>query len=69
MKVIEFRKILKDENFDNYYNDNHAWSRIYEYPLIISEVKKYIKKDWDLRNMSKKYDKTLMPRQKKGVIK
>ena len=38
-------------------------------PKRITTLKKYIKKDWDLRNMSKKYDKTLMPRQKKGVIK
>mgnify|MGYP001159686552 CR=1 FL=1 len=52
MKVIEFRKILKNETYDNYYNDNHAWSRIYEYPLIISKIKKYLKEDSVIHNSS-----------------
>ena len=33
-------------------------------PSSISILKKQIKEDWDLRNMLKKYDKTLIPNDK-----
>ena len=44
MEVIEFRKILTSDIYDNQYNDGCAWSRPYEYPLVMNYVKKYIKK-------------------------
>ena len=43
MEIIEFRKILTSDTYDDYYNDNLSWSRIYEYPLIISTVKRFYK--------------------------
>ena len=52
MEVIEFRKILTNDIYDNYYNDGFAWSRIYEYPLVISIIKKYYKEDYKIHNSS-----------------
>jgi SAM-dependent methyltransferase len=39
MKVLEFRKIRKDDLYDLKYN---WWSRIYEYPLVIESIDKYM---------------------------
>ena len=46
--------------------DYHGWianviTDICNDPSKISTLKKQIKEDWDLRNMLKKYDKTLIP--------
>lgn len=38
MEVLEFRKITLDDRFDK---DYKAWSRIYEYPLVLEMIKKY----------------------------
>ena len=35
MNVLEFRKITTQDDVDHYYNDGHAWSRVYEYPFVI----------------------------------
>jgi len=50
-------------------NDYHKWisnviTDICNNPSEISILKKQIKEDWDLRNMLKKYDKTLIPNDK-----
>ena len=49
--------------------DYHKWianviTDICNDPSEISILKKQIKEDWDLRNMLKKYDKTLIPNDK-----
>ena len=49
--------------------DYHRWianviTDICNDPSEISTLKKQIKEDWDLRNMLKKYDKTLIPNDK-----
>ena len=53
-KIIEFR--LLDSNNDNYnleYNDGYAWSRIYEYPIVLNYIKKLNnKKDPYIHNSS-----------------
>jgi len=38
MKILEFRKIRRSDRCDEKYV---AWSRIYEYPLIMDMIKKY----------------------------
>lgn len=38
MKVLEFRKIQTSDRADKKYE---AWSRIYEYPLVLDMIKKY----------------------------
>ena len=52
MEVLEFRKILISDIYDNYYNDGFAWSRIYEYPLVISIIKEYYKENSMIHNSS-----------------
>jgi hypothetical protein len=44
-EVLEFRKINRNDIFDHSYNDGFAWSRIYEYPLVLNEIEKYFKDD------------------------
>ena len=49
--------------------DYHRWianviTDICNNPNHISILKKQIKEDWDLRNMLKKYDNTLIPKQR-----
>ena len=49
--------------------DYHKWianviTDICNDPSEISILKKQIKEDWDLRNMLKKYDNTLIPKQR-----
>ena len=43
MKVLEFRKLSTEDRFDEKYNDGSAWSRPYEYPLVIDWVKRFYK--------------------------
>ena len=50
-------------------DDYHKWianviADICNDPSSISILKKQIKEDWDLRNMLKKYDNTLIPKQR-----
>ena len=50
-------------------DDYHKWianviTDICNDPSSISILKKQIKEDWDLRNMLKKYDNTLIPKQR-----
>ena len=39
-KAIEFRLLDTSDINDMHYNDGYAWSRIYEYPLVLSYIKK-----------------------------
>lgn len=39
LNVLEFRKLTTSDVFDDFYNDGYAWSRIYEYPAVISRIK------------------------------
>ena len=50
MEIIEFRKILTNDIYDDYYSDGVAWSRIYEYPLVLNAVKKYYQKGYKIHN-------------------
>lgn len=52
MKVLEFRKLSTEDRFDEKYNDGSAWSRPYEYPLVIDWIKKYYKKGDSVHNSS-----------------
>jgi SAM-dependent methyltransferase len=38
MKLIEFRLINLDDNYVDKFNDGSAWSRVYEYPLVLSKL-------------------------------
>jgi hypothetical protein len=54
-KILEFRKIntkdINDKSFlkykidDKIFEDVWAWSRVYEYPLVISKIKEYFGED------------------------
>ena len=54
LEVIDFRKINTKDPYDDHYNDGEAWSRVYEYSLVIDEIKKNfkIKKDSFIHNTS-----------------
>lgn len=41
MELLEFRKVNVLDKYDESFNDGFAWSRIYEYPLVISLIEKY----------------------------
>jgi hypothetical protein len=38
MKILEFRKLNLDDNYNDYFNNGFACSRIYEYPLVINLI-------------------------------
>ena len=40
-QLLDFRKINLSDEYSNNFNDGMAWSRVYEYPLVINEIKKY----------------------------
>ena len=40
MKVLEFRRLSIEDKYDSLYEDGFAWSRPYEYPLVIEWIKK-----------------------------
>jgi hypothetical protein len=40
MKVLEFRKITTNDEYNDYYNDGYAWSRVYEYQLVLDTILK-----------------------------
>ena len=52
MEVLEFRKITTEDEYDDYYNDNSCWSRVYEYPLVLKTIKKLYKKGQLIHNTS-----------------
>ena len=39
MELLTFRKIVTDDDADLLYDDGTTWSRIYEYPLVLKELK------------------------------
>jgi SAM-dependent methyltransferase len=39
MKVIEFRLLNLSDDYGDKFNDGSAWSRVYEYPLVIKKLK------------------------------
>jgi SAM-dependent methyltransferase len=41
MEIIEFRKITTDDTYNSRYNDGSAWSRVYEYQLVLDNIKKH----------------------------
>jgi SAM-dependent methyltransferase len=57
-KILEFRKInindINDKSFlkykinDEVHDDIWAWSRVYEYPLVISKIKEYFGENYDI---------------------
>lgn len=52
MKVIDFRYVTTDDIYDEYYNDGYAWSRVYEYPLVLNTIKKYYNDNSLIHNSS-----------------
>lgn len=40
MKTITFRSINLDDIYDQDLTDEYSWSRVYEYPLVVQEIKK-----------------------------
>jgi|TARA_B110000438_G_scaffold289863_1_gene324911 hypothetical protein len=50
LEVLKFRKISTKDDYDEKYNDGEAWSRLYEYPLVINEIKKYYKEGFIIHN-------------------
>jgi hypothetical protein len=52
MEIKEFRKITKDDLYDNTYNDGYSWSRVYEYPLVIKAIEKYYRNGFLIHNSS-----------------
>ena len=41
IEVLEFRKINTDDQYDDFYNDLGAWSRVYEYRLVLDKMREY----------------------------
>lgn len=41
MKLREFRFINTEDRYDHDFNDGFAWSRVYEYPLVLDTIQKY----------------------------
>ena len=50
LEVLKFRKLIVNDIYDESYNDGKAWSRLYEYPLVINEIKKYYKEGDKIHN-------------------
>lgn len=47
--VLDFRRINLSDEYSNHFNDGAAWSRVYEYPLVINEIKKYYPNNNDIK--------------------
>jgi hypothetical protein len=47
-EVLDFRKINLDDAHDNRFNDGFAWSRIYEYPLVLKTLEKFYPNDTNI---------------------
>ena len=39
MKIVTFRSINTDDTYDLGLTDEYSWSRVYEYPLVVAEIK------------------------------
>jgi hypothetical protein len=54
LEILEFRKININDPYDDHYNDGEAWSRVYEYPIVINEMKRnmQIEKNTHIHNSS-----------------
>lgn len=39
MKIIEFRLLNTSDQYDEKFNDGSAWSRVYEYPIVLNKLK------------------------------
>ena len=66
-QTMKGKAMITKQMVNKYLDDDyHKWianviTDICNDPSEISILKKQIKEDWDLRNMLKKYDKTLIP--------
>lgn len=47
--LLDFRKINLSDEYSEYFNDGVSWSRVYEYPLVINEIKKYYPNNQDIK--------------------
>jgi hypothetical protein len=56
MEIIEFRKIYTNDIYDHHFNDGYAWSRIYEYALVLERLQKYSKAEDLIHNSSWGYE-------------
>jgi len=58
MELLEFRKLNLTDEYSDKYNDGFAWSRVYEYPLVLNLLKKYYgdNKDILIHNSSWGFD-------------
>ena len=53
MQVLEFKYITTKDISDNeLFNDGHAWSRCYEYPLVLDYMNKLLNKESTIHNSS-----------------
>jgi len=43
-ETLEFRYITRDDSNDNIYSDGYAWSRPYEYKLVLDKIKEIANK-------------------------
>jgi hypothetical protein len=41
IEILEFRKININDFYDERFNDGYAWSRVYEYPLVLKTLDNY----------------------------
>lgn len=41
LEILEFRKINTNDLYDERFDDGYAWSRVYEYPLVLKIIDKY----------------------------
>lgn len=54
LEIFEFRKVNTNDPYDEKYDDGAAWSRVYEYRLVVEEMRKHsvINKSTALHNSS-----------------
>ena len=53
MEILEFKYITTKDISDNeLFNDGHAWSRCYEYPLVLNYMNELLSKESTIHNSS-----------------
>ena len=53
MEILEFKYVTTDDISDNdIFNDGHAWSRCYEYPIVIDYMKNLLTEESSVHNSS-----------------
>ena len=53
MKVLDFRFLSTEDICDDeLFNDGHAWSRCYEYPIVLNLMDKYLNTESTVHNSS-----------------